>query len=175
VIDYNTAAIELYSKNQFQSIRTLPDFYYIDNKGYTAILYILYMNNHHFPDGRNSTENSLFSSISDWTSRGWEALSERMTQWLFDSSATVASATHWVFEQFSPELMAVSVAQISHHWMPTTAALLPGTPINIEVHSSEPSSLSNSERRNDPIASDTAKNNFSSQSISELEPSDSNV
>lgn len=57
-----------------------------------------------------------------------------MTQWFFDSSVTVLSATHWLFQQFSPELMAVSVAQISHHWVPNSSALMSGPTINIEVH-----------------------------------------
>lgn len=72
---------------------------------------------------------------SDWTAKSWEIVSEAMTQVLFTSTVSIADATRWIYQQFSPEVMAVSVAQISHHWLPTTAAVLPGAEISIEVAS----------------------------------------
>ena len=63
-------------------------------------------------------------------------MSEAVTQALFMSTVNIADATRWIYQQFSPEVVAVSVAQISHHWLPTTAALLPGAEIPIEVASS---------------------------------------
>lgn len=62
-------------------------------------------------------------------------MSEAVTQVLFTSTVSIADATRWIYQQFSPEVMAVSVAQISHHWSPTTAVLLPGAEISIEVAS----------------------------------------
>lgn len=54
---------------------------------------------------------------------------------LFTSTSTIADATQWIYQQFSPEVMAVSVAQISHHWSPNTSAVLPGPELPIGVTS----------------------------------------
>lgn len=135
----------------------------LNDKYYSSYLFIYYLHDNHYPDARSYANQSLWGSIryvlrvlnkkleysyycfahsyivfsiydSNWTYNGWEALSESMSQWFFDSSVTVLSATQWIFQQFSPELMAVSVAQISHHWVPNSSALMSGPTINIEVH-----------------------------------------
>ncbi len=54
---------------------------------------------------------------------------------LFTSTSTIADATQWIYQQFSPEVMAVSVAQISHHWSPNTSAVLPGPELPIGITS----------------------------------------
>ena len=49
VIHYNESAIRFYEKNDFVYLRTLDEFYTIDQTHYTAYLYILYVNGHRAP------------------------------------------------------------------------------------------------------------------------------
>ncbi|RYH12984.1 GNAT family N-acetyltransferase [archaeon] len=43
VIHYNTAAIQFYTKNQFEQIRYMDDFYFIEQKYFAAYLYVFYL------------------------------------------------------------------------------------------------------------------------------------
>eukprot|EP01031_Cornospumella_fuschlensis_P038973 gene38973-47412_t len=45
VIHYNTAAIQFYNKNQFEQVRYMDDFYFIEEKYFAAYLYVFYLPN----------------------------------------------------------------------------------------------------------------------------------
>lgn len=62
MIHYNSAAIKLYTKNQFQFLRNIPDFYYFNETYFPAYLFAFYVNNHHAP-GTSSGAESFFGAV----------------------------------------------------------------------------------------------------------------
>lgn len=58
VIEYNSGAVKLYQKNRFQYLKTNKDFYFIDNKYYSAFVYVYYLHEYQLP-----VQNQLYRRI----------------------------------------------------------------------------------------------------------------
>ena len=52
MIDYNTAAMGLYQKNNFQYLKKNPDFYHINGQYHTAHVYLFPLHQHRLPSQR---------------------------------------------------------------------------------------------------------------------------
>lgn len=74
VISYNTGAMQLYSKSHFVRLRQINNFYHIENKYFSAELYIYYI--HGFAPPIVTT---LIQSITRWTRRGWSMINTLFT------------------------------------------------------------------------------------------------
>ncbi|CAN6486551.1 unnamed protein product [Victoria cruziana] len=76
VIDYNEYAILFYKKMNFQCLRRLPSFYYINGRHYDAYLYVYYVNGGHSPQSALDFVVAIAAYLrglfTSWATRLWK-------------------------------------------------------------------------------------------------------